>query len=68
MGENMKEMSKLEMWMNFLSRHDEEALKYAIEHDENIKKAEEQYQELLSDPEVLEECIKNEIEWDKDIN
>ncbi len=58
----MREMSKLEMWMNFLSRHDEETLKYAIEHNEYIKEAEEQYQEILSDPEVLEECIIHELE------
>lgn len=58
----MKEMSNLEMWLHFLSRHDEEALKYAIEHNKYIKEAEEEYQEILRDPEVLEECIIHELE------
>ena len=45
----MEQMSKLEMWLHFLSRHDEEKLKYAIEHNEAIKEAERQYQEILRD-------------------
>ena len=43
----MEQMSKLEMWLHFLSRHDEEKLKYAIEHNEATKETERQNQEKL---------------------
>ena len=57
----MEKMSKLDMWMHFLCRDDEEKLQYAIEHNPAIKEAEEKYQKLLQDPDVLEECIINEF-------
>ena len=53
-------MSKLEMWLHFLSRHDEEKLKYAIEHNEAIKEAERQYQEILRDATIEQDESEHE--------
>lgn len=58
----MEQMSKLEMWLHFFSRHDEEKLKYAIEHNETIKEAEKQYQGILKEAIIEQNGNEHELE------